>query len=1122
MANDIPSELREGDVITISLINGMLAAIRRNTLLQSSTVNVSRGAAGTSVELARNAAAQGDTLPTPEDHPFKLLFDVNYHFDQEGKAEARFVKYIHIPPDSCFYNETECAYGNPVKADGVTDYFKILDEDAKAPVENEQDIVDVYAHVVAISGGFVLYVTNSKSELSKLGDELACVKIGSYEDKVVDNKTTEVKVKEQIVKDRMMLSETGLFPWKLKTLMTSGRCLIHVPGGVVTVNDKVGNIDKRGGMTPYDVKGYDDWYDLGENVEHVWLHVRADINSSGSYSWTSSVMFYVDGNETPLSEYRTQTIGNTKRKAWNIEVGTCGIEFGEYVVLTQLLKNNLTFTLTEDGEGGLVDVGSVKVIDNRTRKELDGVVGYRGYDDRTKETFLVVNDGLGADMVVIGDPKTEVTATLLDYLTGTEVGELGKNLHTANFDEECLEQQGDVRPPTMDLVGSATDAARSDHKHLINEILAEGETGELVAVFSTSDYLIKHFKKIGLWTDMTGASGATGDFDNSILHGGDVNYDDPGVLKPDAEEPLTGELSSGLALIGHVHPLNLVDAIFEREHKDDPTGHTGATGPLAKDYLKRDGSATGASGHLGGFGALPYYARIDHSHPLNFAEIANAGPSGFTGATGDYVKPIGGEAEFGVLPYYARVDHVHPDNAKVFTIKRVNEGSASSPNWRTIVYIPSWAIQTNYPHTSELVAVSGKTDWYYADGYGNITDICLHVKQVFDPNAQTDTCKVYYKLGSASQEGSWHPSTTGVYSIVKLGKVDTSTQKCVNYIDRPVFIDGDYFRARLEDEKGGGGQTGTVVTMNDTRQDTTRPGIVGLVGQGASGLALTAFDATDMEAVATSAFGGGATTLLDYLEGFVEVTTTSRSGAVTKLGKNINTENFEDECLEQSYNRPTTADLVGSATGAARSDHKHLINEILDYDEQGQPISVFSNVDALTNVFNKVGMWNDTSLSTGGTGWTDSTLLAFGDINFDYDDYLKPDGATGKAGTMGHGLVLSDHIHPLNVTGATGEVKAVGSASGQGETPTTGKQGTSNFYARVDHVHPLPSMPAIRKTGQDDVVKRVFVLDTDAPTWDSASYGYYWQGHGEKWTYDKYGTITSVENLGNHKLYLAD
>lgn len=1116
MATDIPSELREGDPITVPLINGILAAIRRNTLLQSSTVNVSRGAAGTRVELSRNAAAEGDVLPTPEDHPFKLCFDTNYHFDSEGKAEARFVKYVHIPADSCFYNETECAYGNPVKADGVTDYFKILDEDAEYPAD-EQDIEDVYAHVVAISGGFALYVTNSKSDLSEIGDELACVKIGSYEDKVVDGKTTEVKVKEQIIKDRLMLSETGLFPWKLKTLMTSGRCLVHVPNGVVTVNDQVGQIDKRGGMTPHDVKGYDDWYDLGEDVEHVWLHVRADINSSGSYSWTSLVMFYVDGEETPLSEYRTQTIGNTKRKAWNIEVGTCGIESGEYVVLSQLLRNNLTFTLTEDGEGGLVDVGSVKVIDNRTRKDLDGVVGYRGYDERTKETFLVVNDGLGADMVVIGDPETETTATLLEYLTGTEVGELGKNLNTENFEDECLEDTY-FRPLTMDLVGESTYASRSDHKHLIEEILAEGETGELVSVFSNAEYLINHFKKIGLWTDMTGATGATGDFDNSILHGGDVNYDDPGALKPDAAEPLTGELSSGLALLGHVHPLNLVDAIFEREHKDDPTGQTGATGPLAKDYLKRDGSATGASGHLGGFGASPYYARIDHSHPLNFAEIANAGPSGFTGATGDYVKPIGGEASFGVLPYYARIDHVHPDK-NPFQIVRMNVGTEKSPSWKTAVYIPSGAIQhdgtiSGATLVNSCTPISQHPGWYECQNDSTHGDVYLRVF-IGDNSTQSGgrlATVAYFKLDN-SKSSPWNPGTyskSRTYSFA-LGSVNVSANTSENYHVGTLCLNDDYLDMLWyhDGHSGGGGQTGTNVVI-------TNPGTVGTSSfltkgsVGASGIVLHEHSHISATGILMP---DNTTGLHTYLKG-------GASGE--SYGTNLNTENFENECLEETYNRPLTMDLVGSAKDASRSDHKHSIEEILGFGETGGYVSVFSNIDALTKMFKNVGMWNDTPLSTGGTGWTDSTILAFGDINFDYDDYLKPDGQTGKAGTMGHGLVMSDHVHPLNVTGATGEVKAVGSASGQGETPTTGKQGTSNFYARVDHIHPLPSMPAIRKTGQNDVVKRVFVLDTDSPTWDSSTYGYYWQGHGEKWTYDKYGTITSVENIGSHKLYLAD
>jgi hypothetical protein len=146
-----------------------------------------------------------------------------------------------------------------------------------------------------------------------------------------------------------------------------------------------------------------------------------------------------------------------------------------------------------------------------------------------------------------------------------------------------------------------------------------------------------------MW-DALGESGPSGEgpSEDSILTVGDVETDDD-WYKPDAETPSAGDVAEDLlALSGHRHPLNVADI----SAATGPTGE-GATGeptpPPAGDYVKAVGvGTTGPSGEASPttamHGSEPYYARVDHVHPI----CAEMGPTG-QGATGE-PGPSGGVA----------------------------------------------------------------------------------------------------------------------------------------------------------------------------------------------------------------------------------------------------------------------------------------------------------------------------------------------------------------------------------------------------------------------------------------------------------------------------------------------
>ena len=85
--SDIPSHLRENDVLTVELINGLIDAIRRNRINRSDGFAITRTPSGTNI--VRNPWATSTVSGINELFPFKL----GIHRYGDGKVE----RLIYLP-----------------------------------------------------------------------------------------------------------------------------------------------------------------------------------------------------------------------------------------------------------------------------------------------------------------------------------------------------------------------------------------------------------------------------------------------------------------------------------------------------------------------------------------------------------------------------------------------------------------------------------------------------------------------------------------------------------------------------------------------------------------------------------------------------------------------------------------------------------------------------------------------------------------------------------------------------------------------------------------------------------------------------------------------------------------
>lgn len=248
--------------------------------------------------------------------------------------------------------------------------------------------------------------------------------------------------------------------------------------------------------------------------------------------------------------------------------------------------------------------------------------------------------------------------------------------------------------------------------------------------------------------------------------------------------------------------------------------------------------------------------------------------------------------------------------------------------------------------------------------------------------------------------------------------------------------------------------------------------------------------------LADSAVEVGSGTLRTYLKGGAE-----------SYGTNLNTENFEDECLGSAQ----TPDEAPTPNVAAPSCHTHGISQLTS--DEGEPLTA----EDVISWFSTVGMYEE------GLGDIDpmdpqqgeeSLFLTVGDVETDASKF-KPDSATPSAGAEGDLLSLSGHRHPLNLKDAEpvpeggqppapeSYVLPVGTAttgSGQSATasPTAAAFGSDNHYARVDHIHPIcaemaaqgataPTEPTM--TGMNLKQAETSLLQLDQTEWTPGSVG---------------------------------
>ena len=400
-----------------------------------------------------------------------------------------------------------------------------------------------------------------------------------------------------------------------------------------------------------------------------------------------------------------------------------------------------------------------------------------------------------------------------------------------------------------------------------------------------------------------------------------------------------------------------------------------------------------------------------------------------------------------------------------FRIQRVNSGTDASPSWHTLVYIPEYAITARFNISSSGMSQYAPSDmpgWYeFQNSVGGLGPVCLHVRVV---NAGTTAC--YWRLGGLEQDAGW-PGGEGVVTlrtyVMPLGVVsgggegEAAVGEISQLVSSAIYVAADF----VGTPSGGGG---TEVAVDDERTDTSAPGVVGYGGTAQDGtVSLIARDGIGPDVVFFIASGTTIGTLVDYLAGRLDFEDDAAFGG---LGKNVNTETFAEDCLGPAETPDVPGEGEDPSGLAAPSAHTHSVNQLTD--DEGNAL----DSESLITWFSNLGVM--APLGETGPSGEDNAFLSLWDIEDDPSAFL-PDSATPSAGDVTTDLLaLSGHRHPLNVadisaaTGPTGETPTpppadnyiqpvgVGTTGPSGEpSPTSAMHGSSPYYARADHVHPI-------------------------------------------------------------------
>jgi len=581
------------------------------------------------------------------------------------------------------------------------------------------------------------------------------------------------------------------------------------------------------------------------------------------------------------------------------------------VSIRQLVNYNVIIdTRTSSGGGGGTGGTTVFVSDQREDKDVPGVVSFvEGNGTVANPYQFAAKDLLGMDKV--GGVIDRDVFTLLDYCAGDvelydEGGNpLGINLNSENFVDDWLENEDNTTRTVsgassgvsglLELIGSATGASRFDHKHKMSEL--RSESGEELTGQDIIDWLS------GCGVISSGAEGVTGLLLFTGVVGTGKEY-----LKPDSDNPDIGTGAAGLALLGHIHPLNTYTFSLTGG-SGSGTGGTGGTG------------ATGEEWRTGRF-------LTSEVKSLGTPQLDDA--SGISGYTGNTV---------GVDKVYARFDHTHLlDTRNIFGLGAAlfGEEVVEPESVNDDVALRGIANAFVYTEKSEESGASGFT--------GNV---CAYVYDKYVTDLTVDSDDLLARFGyNDEKEMSYLTHTSGgvryseLVEIVKAGIFGYGSGSTEG---KATSYKLDYSKIGMSGSSGASADV-----MIGFKKGSSTPELMPIPDEKTGNPYFTFTDETSEFDDGCVGFDGGEGTILnpyrfgakDYWNGkriiFDNVKLDDYLNGKKGLDEqyNINTSNFSTQCLENLVSHrefPATTDvyeMLGDATGAARYDHKHLLSEL--------------------------------------------------------------------------------------------------------------------------------------------------------------------------------------------------
>lgn len=371
-----------------------------------------------------------------------------------------------------------------------------------------------------------------------------------------------------------------------------------------------------------------------------------------------------------------------------------------------------------------------------------------------------------------------------------------------------------------------------------------------------------------------------------------------------------------------------------------------------------------------------------------------------------------------------------------FLLSRINAGTDDEPDWKAVVYLPANAVQSSTQTatvTNNLTPVDGRADWYYvagdAEADGNTIYLVCRSTTVFDKEsgAWSDEYLTFSVSRRRTQElteptFSREGETYSYRFEVVVGTIDASSGEAANVMRSAYAADGWYL-AQIDNDVTAvsrdlaalqGGGAGTLVSITDNRTDYASSGILGVSQASqvkndstlnnlnyASSVSITVADGISAgKVILEDSPDENKPRLNDYLKGGANA-----DGTDYGYGENVTTENFADKCLPENSDSNV---VTGTATSAARSDHKHYVDDILKAGEEGESdVSIFSTLDTYTDYLISIGALPDTNEETTSIQTlvpSEGQFVTFGDLA---TGYPATQGATG-IGTDASQVPLQD------------------------------------------------------------------------------------------------------------------